>query len=172
MSKIYPVYIAFGANLANPTQSFNAALIRLEALGFDIQARSGLWQSPAWPAGSGQPDYINAVVRASFTGDARQALAHLHTVEAALGRVRGVQNAARMLDLDLLDFGGQVIDDDDIIIPHPRMMTRGFVLFPLSQLSADWVHPVSQRALREATARLPLDDVAPMQYLGPWVIQS
>ena len=170
MSKIYPVYIAFGANLANPVESFNAALKRLEVLGFEITARSGLWQSPAWPAGSDQPDYINAVARVSFDGHARQALAHLHTVEAELGRVRSVRNAARIVDLDLLDFAGEVIEADDITLPHPRMMARGFVLFPLSQVAHNWVHPVTDMSLNAAIARLSLDDVAPMQYLGSWSV--
>lgn len=168
MSKISELYIAFGANLSNPSDSFRKAASALETQGFVLKALSSLWQSPAWPAGSAQPDYVNAVARAERGGSAREALAALHLVEAEMGRIRGERNAPRTLDLDLLDFGGQVMDAPDITLPHPRMMVRGFVLFPLLEVAPIWVHPVSQMSAFDAMARLTLSDVAPMTWLGRW----
>jgi len=106
-----PIYIAFGANLSNPKLTFQAAIKALQIRGVDIVKMSGLWQSPAWPPGSDQPDYINACAEISFNGEALQNNARallniLHDVEAELGRKRTVKNAARPLDLDLLDFRG------------------------------------------------------------------
>lgn len=162
-----PIYIAFGANLSNPKVTFKAAISSLETKGVSIIKLSGLWQSPAWPPGSQQPDYINACAQVSFNGEARELLDILHDVEAELGRERTVQNAARTLDLDLLDFRGQLIQDKaGMIIPHPRMLTRGFVLFPLAEIAKDWQDPVSGREIDDWIARLPLADVEDMEWLG------
>ena len=163
---IKAIYIAFGANLSNPKSTFAAAIDALEGRGVAVTQMSGLWQSPAWPAGSGQPDYINACGQVSFDGQAIELLNILHKIEAEMGRVRGVKNAARTLDLDLLDFRGQVIGQDNMTVPHPRMLARGFVLFPLSEIAPDWRDPVADMAINDHIARLPLADVGPMQWLG------
>lgn len=166
-NNISAIYIAFGANLSNPKLTFKAAIKALEARGVSLIKISGLWQSPAWPPGSDQPDYINACAEVSFDGQARALLNILHEVEAELGRTRTVKNAARPLDLDLLDFRGQVIEDEGgMIVPHPRMLTRGFVLFPLEEIAAQWRDPVNDMSLSDWIARLPLADVAPMLWVG------
>ena len=129
---------------------------------------SSLWESPAWPAGSGQPNYINACAKLTYAGAARDLLALLHTVEAEFGRKRdGVRNAARALDLDLLDFNGQIESSAHLQIPHPRMLARGFVLFPLYEIAPNWRDPHSDQHISDFIARLPLADVAPMHWRGP-----
>ena len=161
-----PIYIAFGANLSNPKVTFKAAVSSLETRGVSLVKMSGLWQSPAWPPGSDQPDYINACAEVSFDGEARALLDILHAVEAEFGRERKVLNAARPLDLDLLDFGQQVIDDESgMIVPHPRMLTRGFVLFPLAEIAPDWSDPVEHLFINDHLARLPLADVEDLSWL-------
>ena len=162
------VYIALGANLSNPKETFSLAVQSLEQAGVQVQAVSGLWQSPAWPAGSGQPDYINACAKLSYAGRATELLVLLQRIEAQYGRVRGARNAARTLDLDILDFGGGIVKTPDLELPHPRMLSRGFVLFPLAEIAPRWVDPVSSIAISDWIARLPLNDVAPMQRLGAW----
>ncbi len=163
---IKPIYIAFGANLSNPKLSFIAAIGALERYGVTTLQMSGLWQSPAWPAGGQQPDYINACGQVDYGGDARALLDILHKVEADMGRVRSVKNAPRALDLDLLDFRGQIIDTEGMIIPHPRMLSRGFVLFPLSEIAPNWCDPEDNEAIENHIARLPLVDVAPLHWIG------
>lgn len=162
------VYIALGANLSNPKETFSLAAHSLGEAGIRVEAVSGLWQSPAWPAGSGQPDYINACAKLSYAGSALDLLALLQGIEAQYGRVRGARNAARTLDLDILDFGGEVVNMPNLELPHPRMLTRGFVLFPLAEIAPDWSDPVSAIAISDWIARLPLADVAPMSCLGAW----
>jgi len=160
------IYIAFGANLSNPKSTFVAAVKALEERGVTILKMSSLWQSPAWPAGSNQPDYINACAEVDFLGSARELLDILHTVEAEFGRERSVKNAARTLDLDLLDFQGHIITDKSgMIIPHPRMLSRGFVLFPLSEIASDWVDPVKIVNIWDWIAMLPLSDVSQIDNL-------
>ena len=160
------IYIAFGANLSTPADSFRAAIDKLAARGVRVLALSGLWQSPAWPTDSGQPDYINACACVGYAGGARELLAELHAVEAELGRIRGVRNAPRTLDLDLLDYEGAIIEGGDITIPHPRMMARGFVLLPLAQIAPNWTDPHTGEGIELAISKLPLADIAPMTYLG------
>ena len=163
-----PIYIAFGANLGDPRESFRQAIVQLEQSGVTLIAMSGLWESPSWPPGMEAPNYINACARVEFNGTARELLLRLHRIEAALGRKRSVSNAPRTLDLDLIDFRGQCINAADIQIPHPRMMNRGFVLFPLAQIAPDWRHPESRVKIDSAISKLPLCDVAAMEYLGRW----
>ena len=162
-----PIYIAFGANLSNPKLTFKAAIASLDLKGVSLVKMSGLWQSPAWPPGSGQADYINACAEIRFQGDARGLLDILHEVEAEAGRKRTFKNAARTLDLDLLDFKGQVIEDaGGMIVPHPRMLERGFVLFPLEEVARDWYDPIENESIKAYIAKLPLKDVEAMIWLG------
>lgn len=164
-----PIYIAFGANLSNPKVTFKSAINALQSRGVNVVKISGLWQSPAWPPGSDQPDYINACAEVSFEDGARALLDILHAVEAQFGRERSVKNAARPLDLDLLDFRGRVIEDKDgMIVPHPRMLTRSFVLFPLAEIAPGWRSPVENFHIDDYLAQLPLTDVEALSWLGPF----
>ena len=86
--------IAFGGNLSSPKVVFQMALIELCANGFQLRMKSGLWRSPAGPAGSEQPDYLNAVVAGTYIGDAMSLLNLLQIIESHHGRVRTVPNAA------------------------------------------------------------------------------
>jgi 2-amino-4-hydroxy-6-hydroxymethyldihydropteridine diphosphokinase len=84
-------------------------------------------------------------------------LATLHKIERRFGRVRAERNAARVLDLDLLDFAGMVSDATELALPHPRLHERAFVLLPLSELCPDWIHPVSGMAVQDLIAMLSAD---------------
>lgn len=151
--------IAFGGNLSSPKITFQVALAMLWERGFTPTARSGLWQSPAWPAGAGHPDYINAVVSGHFDGAPEQLMTDLLEVEAELGRERSVPNAPRTLDLDLLTFGQEVRDTDHLTLPHPRMLDRGFVLIPACEIDEKWLRFVDE---------LPEADVRATRYIGQW----
>lgn len=160
------IYIALGANMSNPKETFIHALKRLAKLGVEVIDVSGLWQSPAWPPGLGHPDYLNAAAKVSYQGTPKELLQLLNDTEASFGRVRSERNAPRTLDLDILDFGRQIFSDDRLTIPHPRMLDRGFVLFPLIQIAPKWIDSVQGKSIEHHIARLPLSDVAPMEYRG------
>jgi 2-amino-4-hydroxy-6-hydroxymethyldihydropteridine diphosphokinase len=148
-------YIAFGANLSNPRATLMAVIRSLAENGIIIDRVSNLWRSRAWPPGSNAPDYQNAVLSvrtALAAGDLMQLL--LHT-EKALGRIRTVANAPRSCDLDLIDFDGQMSDDPDCILPHPRMHQRDFVLLPLDEVAdTDWRHPVNDKDIQTLLSEL------------------
>jgi len=154
------LFIGLGANLtpdgyASPQAGCEAALGVLSDLGIDIVKCSHWYESAPVPM-SDQPWYLNAVAEAVTAHDAATTLSFMHKVEAHFGRVRSVRDAARVMDLDLLDFGGQIIDDG-LQLPHPRMHERAFVLLPLFELCADWQHPQTGIAITELVDQLPKD---------------
>ena len=154
------LFIGLGANLtpdgfATPQAGCEAATVMLGNLGVDVIRMSRWYESAPVPL-SDQPWYLNAVAEAATGFDAVETLAVLHQVEAYFGRVRSVRNAARVLDLDLLDFGGQIHDQVALKVPHPRMHERAFVLLPLRDLVADWAHPQTGKSLDSLIDNLPV----------------
>jgi 2-amino-4-hydroxy-6-hydroxymethyldihydropteridine diphosphokinase len=124
-------------------------------VGIRIEARSPWYESEAVPK-SDQPWYVNAVLRAGSDLTPGALLAALHAVEARFGRTRGTANAARSLDLDLLDHQGRVSAEGEWpILPHPRMRLRAFVLLPLRDLQPAWRHPRDDVSLDALIAALP-----------------
>jgi 2-amino-4-hydroxy-6-hydroxymethyldihydropteridine diphosphokinase len=146
------VYISLGSNLSylnlSPITLLECAIESLEAGGDKIIATSSFWVSDAWPAGTGAPNFVNAVCRVCPPDkDPAKLLKRLHEIEAKFGRLRDHQNqwSARTLDLDLLDYNG--LDSGNCSfpnLPHPRIADRDFVLRPLLEVSANWVHPITQ----------------------------
>lgn len=157
------ILVGFGANLPGqggvpPRATLAWAVGRVNALpGLGFRAVSRLWDSAPVPP-SGQPRYVNAV--AAYDGDAEPAglLAALNAIEAEAGRVRGERDAARVLDLDLLDLNGLIRDAPAPVLPHPRLAVRGFVLRPLAEVAPVWRHPVTGAPVAALIAALPADE--------------
>lgn len=152
------ILIALGANLPSeihgtPRETLAAALRAIGGAGISITAVSDWYATTPVPA-SDQPDYVNIVasLETSLAPDAL--LTILHDIEAAFGRARGTRNAARVLDVDLLDYDGK-ISADWPLLPHPRMHQRAFVLVPLRDVAPDWHHPVTGRAVSELVEDAP-----------------
>jgi len=161
------ILLGLGANLPSarygaPRETLLAALVALEAAGVRVIARSRWYDSAAWPDPS-RPRYWNAVVAVETALDPVALLSLLHRVEAEFGRARGVPNAPRTVDLDLLDYHGMVREGPDgPILPHPRMVSRGFVLLPLRDIAPDWRHPVTGASVDSLISALPPgEDVHP-----------
>lgn len=150
------ILIALGANLPSPAgppaATLKAALARLENLGVKILAVSSFYETPAWPD-PGQPAFVNAVAAVETRLQPVELLALLHGMETAFGRMRSAPNAPRTLDIDLLDYDGRVTSDG-LVLPHPRMTERSFVLKPLAEAAPDWRHPLTGQGAEELLARL------------------
>jgi 2-amino-4-hydroxy-6-hydroxymethyldihydropteridine diphosphokinase len=140
------ILIALGSNLpsrAGPTaETLKAALAALEAQGVEIRKVSSFRQTPAWP-NPADPPFTNAVALLDTSLQPVALLKLLHAVETGFGRVRSRPNAPRSLDLDLLAHGGTVLDVGPLILPHPRLAERRFVLEPLAEIVPHWRHPVT-----------------------------
>ena len=130
-------YIGLGSNLAEPRSQVERAVQELGAVPHShVIARSSLYRSA--PVGyAAQPDFINAVAALDTALEAHVLLRELQAIEARHKRARSFANAPRTLDLDLLLFGDQRISDAELVVPHPRMHERAFVLEPLVEIAPD-----------------------------------
>jgi 2-amino-4-hydroxy-6-hydroxymethyldihydropteridine diphosphokinase len=137
-----------------------AALAALESHGVTVRQVSPWYRTAPVPA-SEQPWYFNAVAEISADLPADRLLAELHAVEEEFGRVRGARNAPRIIDLDLLDYRGEIAagGPGKASLPHPRMTVRAFVLRPLADVAPQWRHPVSGASIQALVAALPGDQI-------------
>jgi 2-amino-4-hydroxy-6-hydroxymethyldihydropteridine diphosphokinase len=165
------ILIGLGANLPSsygePPATLRAALARLAEAGATALRRSRFWHSAPVPL-SDQPWYVNAVAAIETTLPPERLLALLHEVEAEFGRVRGVVNAPRLIDLDLLAYGREIREGGAPILPHPRLHQRAFVLRPLSDIAPGWVHPSTGRTLTEMIEELSRDQIIEPLSSGLW----
>lgn len=167
------IFLGIGANLtpdgyATPQDGCLAAIESLKEEAIDVVAVSPWYKSAPVPI-SDQPWFYNAVVEVKTSLSADQLIAILHDREHRFGRVRHERNEARVLDIDIADFGGEVTghevrgnadDQEGVILPHPRMHLRAFVLRPLADLAPDWHHPISGTSIQDLLAAVdPEQDV-------------
>lgn len=129
-------YVALGSNLADPALQVRNAIVALDGLRDTcVVARSSLYRTAPWGY-TEQPAFINAVVRVATGLDARELLTQLLALEVRWGRVRTMPNGPRILDLDLLLYDDARIAEPDLVVPHPRMQERAFVLVPLLEIES------------------------------------
>jgi 2-amino-4-hydroxy-6-hydroxymethyldihydropteridine diphosphokinase len=127
-------YVGLGANLGDPQQALRDALAALSRLpGTRLVRPSRVYRSA--PVDAGGPDYLNAVAELHTDATAPDLLRQLQAIEQAAGRERPYRNAPRTLDLDLLLYGSARIESPLLVVPHPRMRERAFVLLPLRELA-------------------------------------
>lgn len=165
--------VALGANLPSrygtPAQTLYAALKAMAERGIWPVQISRVWKTAPVPFVEGQPWYHNAVAAVETSKPAHDLLKTLLSIEEEFGRVRTVKNAPRLLDLDLIAYDDAVIQEGtEIIVPHPRMDARAFVLLPMADiLDGDWEHPQTGRTLAAMIKAIPADQMAePMD--GGW----
>lgn len=163
------IVIGLGANLPSPVygspiETLEACVQKLAESGLKITATSRWFKSAPVPI-SDQPWYINGTISVQTQLEPRAVLKLLLDVESAFGRVRLEANAPRVLDLDLIAYNDEVIEDSGKIedkpfcVPHPRMHERAFVLLPLRDLSPEWKHPKLHIDLKNLIADLPKDQI-------------
>lgn len=156
-------YIALGSNLDDPASQLRRALSQLNCLPqCHIESLSCAYSSTAIGPGT-QPDYLNAVVKLATSLSAPQLLDATQAIENSQGRVRKQHWGARTLDLDILLYGGEEIDTQNLQIPHPRMAERNFVLYPLAEIAGEKMMLPCGGVLGSLLASCPLGDLVRTQ---------
>lgn len=163
------IIIAIGSNLAGnwsdtPYGMCQEAVCRLSVkLQCSIKQSSWYQTSPIPP--SSQPLYTNGVVAFNEKIHPIALLDILNEMEKNAGRLRQKINEARPLDLDILDINGEIIENSPkLIVPHPRLHQRGFVLYPLRDLVPEWIHPTSRKSVNQLIMELPSDQIITPYY--------
>lgn len=141
------VYLLLGSNLGNSKKYIADAIqLIIQQIG-TTTGLSLLYQTASWGK-TDQPDFINQVVRLKTKLDPQQLLANILVIEKELGRERTEKWGSRTIDIDVLFYGNQIIQDENLIIPHPFLHQRRFTLMPLVELNADLNHPVLNQTVQ------------------------
>lgn len=135
---VHSAVIAMGGNLGDVEQTLRAAVVAIDGVpGNQLTGISPLYRTAAWGMEPGTPDFLNAVIQLSTTLDRETLLAALQTIESAHGRSHEVHWGSRPLDLDIVDYDGEISADPHLTLPHPRAWQRAFVLAPWADLDPD-----------------------------------
>jgi len=139
------VYIAIGSNLGNKTNNIEIAKFELEQCKIKILKTSSNYISDSWPDAS-MPNYINIVLKTKTILTPIELLKVCNLIEFKLGRVRSKKNSPRVCDIDIIDYDKKIVNEKNkrLILPHPRMDKRNFVLLPLFEVDKSWKHPKSR----------------------------
>lgn len=148
--KEHTVYLALGSNLGDRLANLKQAITALTPQ-MDVRAKSQVYETPPWGY-EDQPKFLNQVIKATTYLDPEPLLKHLKRLEVALGRKASIPNGPRLIDLDILFFDDLVVNKSSLIIPHPRLHERAFVLLPLMDLAPNLVHPVRRQSVRDMAA--------------------
>jgi 2-amino-4-hydroxy-6-hydroxymethyldihydropteridine diphosphokinase len=150
-------YIGIGSNLGDKRRYCNQAVERIKRLPNSELLKKSNWYMTEPVGVDGQDWYMNGAVSLATETPARDLLNHLLTIEKKMGRVRNRRWDPRTIDLDLLMYGQDIIEEDFLKVPHPLMHLRRFVLVPLVQIAPDLLHPVLGVAVSELLGRLSED---------------
>lgn len=158
------VLFGFGGNLGDPAAAIEAALERLDAAGVRITRRSAFYRTAPWGV-TEQPDFVNLCAAAETALAPRALLDLIQAIERDLGRERRERWGARLIDIDILAYGEEAVDEPGLTIPHPHLTERAFVLVPLAEIAPD--KAIAGRSVREWAAQV---DAAGVERIAPAVI--
>ena len=151
-------YLALGSNLGNKFINLEKAKFELEKYEIKIIKCSNNFLSESWPDLS-KPKYVNSVLEIKTNLSEIELLRKCHLIEHKLGRVRSRKNDPRSCDIDILDYDQMIIKTETLILPHPRMCKRNFVLLPLFEINKSWKHPESKINIVKLINSLPIKDL-------------
>ncbi len=141
------IILGLGSNLGDREANLASVLLELppEVLVRDV---SSIYRTTPWGYYD-QPDFYNQVISASTTLTPRELLGHLKQIEKRIGRTPTFRYGPRQVDIDILFYGDQVVEEEDLVIPHPRLEERAFVLIPLQEIMPDLILPLSERPIAD-----------------------
>ena len=153
-------YLAIGSNLGNKINNIEITKFKLEKYKIKILKSSSNYLSESWPDPT-MPNYINIILKIRTTLGPFELLKICNLVELQLGRVRLKKNAPRTCDIDIIDYDKKILDikDGKLILPHPRICKRNFVLLPLFEVDKSWKHPKTKINIVNLINSLPVKDL-------------
>lgn len=141
-------YLLTGGNIGNTRETLGQANILINKLIGSIERASSLYRTAAWGQ-TNQDDFLNQVLIVRTTLEAGTLMEQILEIEHSLGRVREKKYGPRKIDIDILFYNEQVINSEHLIIPHPQLQNRRFVLEPLNEIAPDFVHPVLHKTVHQ-----------------------
>lgn len=141
-------YLLLGSNLKNPEQQLFSARNLIAAEMGEILKTSSLYTTAAW-GNTDQPDFLNQVIVVNTYFSAETLMETILKIEKNMGRIRTQKNAPREIDIDILFFNNDIINLPELIIPHPLLQERKFVLIPLSEIAPNYKHPILLKTTQE-----------------------
>jgi 2-amino-4-hydroxy-6-hydroxymethyldihydropteridine diphosphokinase len=141
------VYLALGSNMGNRLANLKAAVLNFTPQ-MTVKKKSSIYETPPWGF-TEQGAFLNQVIKVVTYLEPEPLLHHLKRLEVVLGRVPNFQNGPRLIDIDILFFGNRIINTPPLMVPHPRLHERAFVLVPLVEIEPEMIHPILQRPVSE-----------------------
>ena len=148
------LYLLLGSNMGNSKTQLSKAMVQVEKQIGRVTRRSSLYATAAW-GNTEQPDFLNQVIIVETNLAALQTMQTILSIEKKMGRLRTVKNAPRIIDIDILFFNKEIIDETGLQVPHPQIQNRRFVLTPLNELSPNFKHPVMKKSIHHLFIHCP-----------------
>lgn len=142
------VFLLLGGNMGDRLKYLEKAVKQIDSRIGEVVSVSGVFQTQSWGK-TDEPDYLNQAVKLRTDKPARQVLEHALAIERDLGRERKEKWGSRTIDIDILFYGDAVINEPDLIVPHPGLPHRRFALEPLSEIAGNFVHPVLRKTISD-----------------------
>ncbi|HEY9001509.1 MAG TPA: 2-amino-4-hydroxy-6-hydroxymethyldihydropteridine diphosphokinase [Mucilaginibacter sp.] len=140
------VFLLLGSNLGDRSEYLQKAIHLIETELGGIVQTSSVYETEAWGKND-EPNYLNQVVRVNTALSARQVLEKILQIETKMGRIREEKWGSRIIDIDILFYGHDIINEPGLIVPHPELQNRKFTLEPLNELAPDLQHPVLEKSI-------------------------
>ncbi len=147
-------YLLLGSNMGNSRQQLLQAKKNIQQQIGKIIRQSNLYSTAAW-GNTQQPDFLNQVIIVQTKLTAAETMQSILTIEKKMGRIRNKKNDPRIIDIDILFYNKEIIDSSNLIVPHPQLQNRNFVLVPLNQLSPNFKHPVLNKTIHQLLRNSP-----------------
>ncbi|MGT2636669.1 2-amino-4-hydroxy-6-hydroxymethyldihydropteridine diphosphokinase [Streptococcus ratti] len=158
------VYLGLGSNIENREAYLEKALASLAELPqTQLVDQSAVYETAAWGK-TDQADFLNVVCQLETDLSPQELLQSCQSIEGQLGRIRHEHWGPRTIDIDILFYGYQIIDEEDLQVPHPYLQDRAFVLVPLNDLARSFIHPLLKQSIADLLQRVDKSGVKPLKY--------